>query len=53
LIAHDSFKVGRTSSSILDLPAFLTEFAIPVCFGFLLLRVAVEFFKYTIDFFKK
>ena len=53
LIAYDSYKVGRTSSSILDLPAFLTEFAIPICFGFLLLRVAIEFFKYTIDFFKK
>ena len=53
LIAYDSYKVGRTSSSILDLPAFLTEFAIPVCFGFLLLRVTIEFFKYTINFFKK
>ena len=33
LIAYDSFKVGRTSSTILDVPSFLTEFAIPLCFG--------------------
>lgn len=42
LIAYDSFVTGRTSSTILDLPAFLTEFAIPICFGFLLIRVVVE-----------
>ena len=37
LIAYDSFKVGRTSSTILDVPSFLTEFAIPLCFGFLVI----------------
>ena len=42
LIAHDSLKVGRTSSTILDVPSFLTEFAIPLCFGFLVLRVVLE-----------
>ena len=37
LIAYDSLKVGRTSSTILDVPSFLTELAIPLCFAFLVL----------------
>ena len=53
LIAYDSLEVGRTSSTILDLPSFLTELAIPLCFGFLLIRVLVEFIKFILDFFKK
>ena len=53
LIAYDSLEVGRTSSTILDLPSFLTEFAIPLCFGFLLIRVLIEFIKFILDFFKK
>ena len=52
-IAYDSFKVGRTSSTILDLPSFLTEVAIPLCFGLLLLRVLAETIKYLLDFFRK
>ena len=39
LIAYDSLKVGRTSSTILDVPSFLTELAIPLCFAFLVIRV--------------
>ena len=46
LIAYDSLKVGRTSSTILDVPSFLTELAIPLCFGFLVLRVLLEIPKY-------
>ena len=38
LIAYDSLEVGRTSSTILDLPSSLTEIAIPLCFGFLLVQ---------------
>ena len=53
LIAYDSLEVGRTSSTILDLPSFLTELAIPLCFGFLLIRVLIEFIKFILDFFKK
>ena len=53
LIAYDSLEVGRTSSTILDLPSFLTEIAIPLCFGFLLIRVLIEFIKFILDFFKK
>ena len=50
LIAYDSLKVGRTSSTILDVPSFLTEFAIPLCFAFLVLRVILEIIKYFKDF---
>ena len=46
LIAYDPLKVGRTSSTILDVPSFLTELAIPLCFGFLVLRVLLEIPKY-------
>ena len=52
LIAYDSLKVGRTSSTILDVPSFLTEFAIPLCFAFLVLRVILEIIKYFRDFIK-
>ena len=50
LIAYDSLKVGRTSSTILDVPSFLTELAIPLCFAFLVLRVILETIKYLRDF---
>ena len=52
LIAYDSLKVGRTSSTILDVPSFLTELAIPLCFAFLVLRVLLEAIKYIRDFVK-
>ena len=52
LIAYDSFKVGRISSTILDVPSFLTEFAIPLCFGFLVIRVIVEIFIFLKDLLK-
>ena len=52
LIAYDSLKVGRTSSTILDVPSFLTELAIPLCFAFLVLRVILEAIKYIRNFTK-
>ena len=52
LIAYDSLKVGRTSSTILDVPSFLTEVAIPLCFAFLVLRVILEAIKYIRNFTK-
>ena len=52
LIAYDSLKVGRTSSTILDVPSFLTELAIPLCFAFLVLRVILEAIKYIRNFVK-
>ena len=52
LIAYDSLKVGRTSSTILDVPSFLTELAIPLCFAFLVLRVILEAMKYIRNFAK-
>ena len=52
LIAYDSLKVGRTSSTILDVPSFLTELAITLCFAFLVLRVILEAIKYIRNFVK-
>ena len=52
LIAYDSLKVGRTSSTILDVPSFLTELAIPLCFAFLVLRVILEVIAYIREFVK-
>tara|TARA_Y100000590_G_scaffold10411_1_gene12847 strand:- start:188 stop:664 length:477 start_codon:yes stop_codon:yes gene_type:complete len=52
LIAYDSLKVGRTSSTILDVPSFLTELAIPLCFAFLVLRVILEAIRYIRNFVK-
>ncbi len=52
LIAYDSLKVGRTSSTILDVPSFLTELAIPLCFAFLVMRVIFEAIRYIRNFFK-
>jgi len=52
LIAYDSLKVGRTSSTILDVPSFLTELAIPLCFAFLVIRVILEAIKYIRNFSK-
>ena len=45
LIAYDSLKVGRTSSTILDVPSFLTELAIPLCFFLLVIRASIEFVR--------
>ena len=52
LIAYDSLKVGRTSSTILDVPSFLTELAIPLCFAFLVLIVILEIIAYIRNFVK-
>ena len=51
LIAYDSLKVGRTSSTILDVPSFLTELAIPLCFAFLVIRVILEVIRSIRNFF--
>ena len=52
LIAYDSLKVGRTSSTILDVPSFLTELAIPLCFVFLVIRVIFEAIRHIRNFSK-
>ncbi len=52
LIAYDSLRVGRTSSTILDVPSFLTELAIPLCFAFLVIRVILEAIRYIRNFSK-
>ena len=52
LIAYDSYEVGRTSSTILDLPAVITEIAIPISFALLITRVFLEILRYLRDFIK-
>ena len=52
LIAYDSLVTGRTSSTILDVPSFYTEFAIPLCFLFLVIRVFAEIITFIRDFLK-
>ena len=52
VIAYDSLERGRTSSTILDIPAFWTELAIPLCFSFFVLRILLEIIVYMRDFFR-
>ena len=52
LIAYDSLETGRTSATILDVPSFYTELAIPLCFLFLVIRVFAEIIAFIRDFFK-
>ena len=52
LIAYDSLETGRTSATILDVPSFYTELAIPLCFLFLVIRVFAEIIAFMKDFFK-
>ena len=52
VIAYDSLERGRTSSTILDIPAFWTELAIPLCFSFFVLRILLEIIIYMRDFFR-
>ena len=52
LIAYDSLETGRTSATILDVPSFYTELAIPLCFLFLVIRVFAEIIAFIKDFFK-
>jgi len=41
-IFYDSFERGRTTGSLLDLPIWITELAIPAGFALLLLQALVE-----------
>ena len=41
-ITADSLAVGRTSSTMLDVPSWLTEIAVPAGFSLLLLQCLVE-----------
>ncbi len=41
-IFYDSFERGRTTGSLLDLPSWVAELAVPVGFGLLLVQAAVE-----------
>lgn len=44
-IAIDSIRIGRASSSMLAVPSWLTELAIPVGFGLLLLQAMAELIR--------
>ncbi|XYK78756.1 MAG: TRAP transporter small permease [Labrenzia sp.] len=44
-IFYDSFERGRTTGSMLDLPTWVTELAIPVGFGLLFLQALIELGK--------
>lgn len=41
-IFWDSFERGRTTGSMLDLPTWVTELAIPIGFGLLFLQALIE-----------
>ncbi len=41
-IFHDSFQRGRTTGSLLDLPVWVSELAIPVGFALLIMQAVVE-----------
>ncbi len=41
-IFHDSFARGRTTGSMLDLPSWAAELAVPVGFGLLLIQALIE-----------
>lgn len=44
-IFWDSFERGRTTGSMLDLPIWITELAVPVGFGLLFLQAIAEIFR--------
>lgn len=44
-IALESIRIGRASSTMLAVPRWMTEFAIPAGFSLLLLQVAAELLK--------
>ena len=45
MIFHDSFERGRTTGSLLDLPSWIAELPVPVCFFCLTLQAAIEIWK--------
>lgn len=46
LIVIESIQVGRSTSTMLSVPKWMTESAIPICFGLLLLQTIVEITKH-------
>lgn len=44
-IVIDSIRIGRASSSMLAVPSWLTELAIPVGFGLLLIQALIELIR--------
>lgn len=50
LITADSWVQNRTSATMLSIPKVLTEVAIPISFGLLMIRVFLELIKYLKNF---
>jgi len=44
-IVIDSIRIGRASSSMLAVPSWLTELAVPIGFGLLLIQALVELIR--------
>ena len=44
-IFYDSFARGRTTGSLLDLPAWIAELPVAVCFLFLAVQAVLEIVK--------
>jgi C4-dicarboxylate transporter DctQ subunit len=44
-IFHDSFERGRTTGSLLDLPAWIAELPVPLLFAFVSVQALIEIFK--------
>lgn len=44
-IFHDSFERGRTTGSLLDLPAWIAELPVPLLFAFVAVQALIEIFK--------
>ena len=44
-IFHDSFERGRTTGSLLDLPAWIAELPVPLLFAFVAVQAFIEIFK--------
>jgi len=45
LIFHDSFVRGRTTGSLLDLPIWIIELAVPIGFLFLMIQALLELLR--------
>jgi C4-dicarboxylate transporter DctQ subunit len=44
-IFQDSFERGRTTGSLLDLPAWIAELPVPLLFAFVAVQALIEIFK--------
>ena len=50
LIFYDSYKRGRTTGSLLDLPSWIAELSVPVFFFILLIQAIIESWKILVSY---